>query len=112
MRRFRQGCRSPAPAWAARSPCQLRAPRAKGGYPMTFSVKDLTARYRVSQHTILAWIRSGELRAFSVGRRLGTRKPRWRITAEALAEFELLRTAAPPHSQKRRQKRPENVIQF
>ena len=79
----------------------------------TLSVHDLTERYGVSEHTVLGWIRSGELRAVNVGRRVGGKKPRWRITQEALEAFELLRTPGPPPARmKRRKKRPTDVIEF
>jgi excisionase family DNA binding protein len=78
----------------------------------TLSVHDLTERFGVSEHTVLAWIRSGELRAVNVGRRPGGKKPRWRITQEALEQFELARTPTPPLPRARRQKRPADVIEF
>ena len=58
---------------------------------MTYGVRDLTKRFAVGEHTVLGWIRAGELRAVNVSRTLGGR-PRWRITAEALAAFEAMRT--------------------
>jgi excisionase family DNA binding protein len=78
----------------------------------TLSVRDLTERYGVSQHTVLGWIRSGELRAVNVGRKLGAKKPRWRITHEALEAFEALRTPTPPAPRTRWKKRPVDVIEF
>jgi hypothetical protein len=69
-------------------------------------------RYRVSEHTVLGWIRSGELRAINVGRALGKKKPRWRITPETLEAFELLRMPTPPLPQIRRRKRPADVIEI
>jgi excisionase family DNA binding protein len=78
----------------------------------TLSVHDLCERYGVSEHTVLGWIRSGELRAVNVGRRPGGKKPRWRITAEALAAFELARTPTPSLPRTRRRKRPAGVIEF
>jgi excisionase family DNA binding protein len=78
----------------------------------TLSVRDLCERYGVSEHTVLGWIRSGELRAVNVGRRVGAKKPRWRITQEALDAFELLRTPTPPPPRMRRRRRPGEVIQF
>jgi len=66
------------------------------------TVRELCERYGVGEHTVLAWIRSGELRAVNVGRRQGAGKPRWRVTAEALATFELLRTPQPPPPRTRR----------
>jgi excisionase family DNA binding protein len=78
----------------------------------TLSVRDLCERYAVSEHTVLGWIRSGELRAVNVGRRSGAKKPRWRITQEALEVFELARTATPPPPRMGRRKRPADVIEF
>lgn len=78
----------------------------------TYSVRDLTERYAVNEHTVLAWIRSGELRALSVGRKPDAKKPRWRITESALAAFEQLRTPTPTPSRIRRKKQSTNVIEF
>jgi excisionase family DNA binding protein len=78
----------------------------------TFSVRDLCDRYGVSEHTVLGWIHSGELRAVNVGRRPGAKKPRWRIPNEALAAFEQLRTPTPPAPRTRLRKRPAEVIEF
>ncbi len=79
----------------------------------TVTVRELCARYGVAEHTVLGWIRSGELKALNVGRTAGTKKPRWRITAEALATFELLRSHTPPSNAKRRRRRKDDgVIHF
>jgi len=78
----------------------------------TFAVRDVCERYEVSEHTVLSWIRAGELRAVNVGRRSGAKKPRWRITQEALEAFEQLRTPTPPPPRTRRKKRPAEVIEF
>lgn len=78
----------------------------------TLSVKELCERYGVNEHTVLGWIRSGELKAINVGRRQGAKKPRWRITPEALVAFELLRTPAPPMPRTRRRKQAGEVINF
>jgi excisionase family DNA binding protein len=78
----------------------------------TLSVRDLCDRYGVTEHTVLVWIRSGELRAVNVGRHPGAKKPRWRITQKALDAFELLRTPTPPQPRARRKKRPADVIEF
>ena len=77
----------------------------------TLTVKDLCERYGVNEHTVLGWIRSGELRAINVGRKAGSKKPRWRVTPEALASFELLRSHTPPPPRTRR-KRQTDVIEF
>lgn len=78
----------------------------------TFRVSDLTARFGVAEHTILQWIRSGELRAINAARRPGTR-PSWRISEEALAAFEAARSSQPePPQKKRRKKATAGVQQF
>jgi excisionase family DNA binding protein len=78
----------------------------------TLSVRDVCERYGVGEHTVLGWIASGELRAINVGRRSGAKKPRWRITQEALEAFEAQRTPTPPAPRTRRRKRPPGVIEF
>jgi len=55
---------------------------------MTYTVFDLQQRYGVNEHTVLAWIHSGEISAFNVGRAPGKKKPRWRISEMALQAFE------------------------
>ena len=77
-----------------------------------FTVQDLCERYGVTVHTVLGWIRSGELKAVNVGRRLGAKKPRWRITQAALDAFEAIRTTTPPLPRVRRRKRDAAVIEF
>ena len=76
------------------------------------TVREIAERYAVTEHGVLAWIRSGELRAINCGRRPGSKKPRWRITAKALAAFELLRTPSPPPPRTRRRKQSAEVVQF
>jgi excisionase family DNA binding protein len=78
----------------------------------TLTVHDVCERFGVSEHTVLAWIRSGELRAIHVGRKAGAKKPRWRITQEALDAFEAIRTPHPPPPKTRRRKKPGEVIEF
>ena len=76
-----------------------------------FTVQEIQRRYSVTVHTVLGWIRSGELRAVNVGRKPGAKKPRWRITEKALEQFEAVRTPTPPLPRTRRRKRPE-IIEF
>src|SRR5687768_11565615 len=68
-----------------------RWPLSAGGPPMssTLTVREVQERYGVTEHTVLGWIRSGELKAINVGVTPGKKKPRWRITQEALDAFEL-----------------------
>lgn len=82
---------------------------------MTYTVNDLCERYSVTEHTILAWIRSGELSAMNVGRTPGAKKPRWRITEAALQAFELLRSSeapAPKPVRRTRERSADQVVFF
>lgn len=77
------------------------------------TVSEVAERYSVDEHTVLAWItKTGELRALSVSKKPGSRKPRWRITPEALTSFESLRTHSPPPPRTRRRRQPADVIEF
>ena len=77
----------------------------------TYGIKDLTERYGVGEHTVLGWIHRGELKAIDVSRQRGG-KPQWRITAEALDAFELVRTHNPPPPRTRRRKQSAEVTAF
>jgi excisionase family DNA binding protein len=77
-----------------------------------YTVRDLCERYGVGAGTVLAWIASREMQAINISRRPGSKKPRWRITAEALEAFELRRTANPPAPRVRRRRRPADVVEF
>jgi excisionase family DNA binding protein len=79
---------------------------------MTYSIRDIAEQYGVGLHTVLAWVRSGDLRAINVGRRMGAGKPRWRITQEALEAFTQLRAATQPQPKAPRRRRPADVIEF
>jgi excisionase family DNA binding protein len=67
----------------------------------TYTVRDICNRFGVHEHTVLAWIHSGELKAVNVGREPGKKKPRWRITQKSLDAFEAARTPT-PHDQERK----------
>jgi hypothetical protein len=75
--------------------------------------RELAERYRTDVHCILAAIKSGELRALNLAHP-GSRRPRWRISPEALEAFEAARTSRPPVKAERRRRavRMANVIQF
>ena len=80
----------------------------------TYGVRDLTERYGVGDHTVLAWIRSGELRAINVARTVGTR-PKWRVLESEIESFELRRSSTPQLPiQKRGKKTTTNgdIIKF
>jgi excisionase family DNA binding protein len=79
----------------------------------TLTVAEVADRYGVDPHTVLLWIKRGELKAINCGRKPGSKKPRWRITPEALATFELCRTTSPPTPRTRRRRQPAaQVIEF
>jgi fermentation-respiration switch protein FrsA (DUF1100 family) len=77
-----------------------------------YTIADLVNRYGVTEHTVLGWIRSGELKALNVGRTPGAKKPRWRITDQALTEFEALRTPSPTFPRAKMRKPPSDVVAF
>ena len=76
------------------------------------TIGEVCERYGVGQATVRSWLRTGELRGVNCGRRPGSVKPRWRVTTEALAAFELIRTHNPPPPRTRRRKQQANVIEF
>jgi len=76
------------------------------------TVREVAERYGVGEHTVLGWIRSGQLKAINVGRSPNGKKPRWRVTVEALETFELVRTHSPPPPRTRRRKRQPETIEF
>ncbi len=78
----------------------------------SYTVKQVADRYCVGEHKILAWIRSGQLKAFSVGTNPESLKPRWRISETSLAEFESSRQAIPddPPVGRIRRRRESSVI--
>ena len=59
--------------------------------------KEYARELGVSENKVLAWIRSGQLKALNVASTLKNH-PRWKITPEARAEFEAARTAKPTES--------------
>ena len=77
----------------------------------TFGIKDICDKFAVGEHTVLGWIRRGELKAINVSRK-PTGRPKWRVTQEALQEFELARTPTPTPPRTRRRKRAGDVIEF
>lgn len=78
---------------------------------MTFTIKEVRIRYRVSEHTVLQWIHNGELKAINVSKQRGG-KPQWRITEEALENFEQLRQADSPQPKRRRRKTVTSGVEY
>jgi hypothetical protein len=69
-------------------------------------------RYGIDPAKVLAWIRSGELRAMNAATTRNGR-PRYLIDEADLAAFELARSTTPtPKPQRRRRQAGGDVIQF
>lgn len=69
------------------------------------SPKQYANARQVSVHKVLGWIKRGELRAIDLSDKHGSGRPRWKITQEAIAEFESRRQASAPHQKVRRRKK-------
>jgi hypothetical protein len=73
----------------------------------------LARRLGISIHSILALIKSGELRAVNWAR-VGSTRPRWRITPGALADFEARRSSkpTPPTERKKKPKKDPSFVEY
>jgi excisionase family DNA binding protein len=65
----------------------------------------------VNADKVVAWIKSGELRAINVAARLGGR-PRFRISEADLLAFQERRSAVPIAPRPKRQKKQDGIIEF
>ncbi len=64
----------------------------------------------VSPETVIGWIRSGELQAVNVGS--GSKRPRYRISPEAIEQWQRKRLVVPPPKPTRRQKPAASYTRF
>jgi transposase len=72
----------------------------------------IAKRYGVDPHKVLSWIKRGELHAIDVAGQTGGR-PRYRISQEAIAQFEARRSAEPsPKITRVRRQRDQLVEEF
>jgi hypothetical protein len=69
-----------------------------------FSVADLCRRWKVGPDKIHGFLRRGELVGINVATNLSG-KPQWRITPEAVEQFERRRSSAAPPKLPRRRRR-------
>ena len=77
-----------------------------------FLPREIAAMYRISINKVLAWVRSGELKAINVGRD-NAKRPRFLIPVESLSAFEASRASRPPATKaKRRRRQPADVKSF
>jgi len=74
------------------------------------TVPELARRYRVGQHTVRTWIRSGLIAAVNTASPLA--RPRWVVTAESLAAFEARRRAETPAQHVPRRRRQTQLIDY
>jgi excisionase family DNA binding protein len=79
---------------------------------MSYSVRQICERFNVTQQTVLRWIQDGQLAALNVARRLGGKRPTWRVSEQAIEAFEALRTATPPPPRSTRRRRQTEGIRF
>lgn len=78
----------------------------------TLTVAEVASRYGVSEHTVLKWIDSAELRAVNVARARTAKRPSWRIPSAAIDAFETARASTPKVETGRRRKAAADVIEF
>jgi hypothetical protein len=73
-----------------------------------YTVADLAQRWRIGPDKIRRWIVNHELEAINTAAALCGR-PRYVVTADALAAFEQRRAAGPPPKPPRRRRRPAEI---
>lgn len=71
----------------------------------TFKVKELAARWRVKQQTVISHIASGRLDAFDCSQNPGHGRPRWRIHKDAVAAYERRNSATAKRDERLAQRR-------
>ncbi len=81
----------------------------------TYTVAALAERYGVSVDTVRRWIGSGELGAVCVSADKASKRPKYVVTAAALAAFEAAREAGqskPRRTPRRRVRVPPGTIRL
>jgi len=76
-----------------------------------FKPPAIAKRFQVKQQVVGKWIRSGELAAVDVSESRG-RRPRWRVSQEALDAFLASRGNRPPAKVTRRRRKSPGVTEF
>jgi len=77
-----------------------------------YKVHEFAAKENVGVHTVLAWIANGSLSATNVARDPKGRRPRWRISHEAVRAWELARQSQPPLPRRPRRRKQSEVVEF
>jgi hypothetical protein len=73
-----------------------------------FTPPEIARQYRCDVHRVIGWIKRGELQAINVGD--GARRPRWRISPQAVADFEVRRAGGPALKVSRVRRRKDRTI--
>jgi len=77
----------------------------------TFTCPEVAKYLRISPEKCIGFIRSGELKAFNVGK--GKTKPRYRISQQAIDDFEASRLViTQPKTTRRKRRRDPSIIEF
>lgn len=66
------------------------------------TVKEVAQRLKVSTGKVRGWLTSGELRPINVSAKRGGKKPRYRVSEDELARFEVAREIVPASRTPRR----------
>lgn len=77
---------------------------------VTYSPAEVAARLGCKVDKVLAWVNAKELIAINAATSSKGGKPRWRITPEALADWERSRTTQPRLAPAPRRKRIEQPV--
>jgi hypothetical protein len=90
--------------------------------PRALSPQDVAQRLAIKPEKVIAWIRSGDLRALNTAATTGPgRRPRYKISPADLAAFETARQTSPPAAphrseppagRRRANRRPSAAQQF
>jgi excisionase family DNA binding protein len=80
----------------------------------TLSPGEIAKLLQVSDGTVGSWISNGELAAFVASRSASSRRPRYRVSEEALSEFMARRSVVPPAApvRRRRKNADDQIIKF
>ena len=70
----------------------------------------LAALWGCKPDKVLGFIRRGDLRAFDISQHPGVGRPRWRISTEAIEEFERRRAAVKPAKTRKQRKGKSEVL--
>lgn len=72
---------------------------------------EIATRFGCKPETVIVWIRNGELAAINLARR-GSLRPRYRVSPQALATFEQVRSVVPKAAPVRKPRRDLKIKRF